>query len=375
MTSESPLFVSRIECPVCKTANEFEGIKVGSYTEAGRDTDFAPSTRSWRNPAFQKIHPLVYSMATCASCFYTRELDGSYRNWQRDTTFRQYRQKQLREAHLRKMAEPDGLIRRLGMHLDTGRYPHETAVNKLLLGILDAQIVPDADPLCVARYFLRIAWLYRDQGDRDRGTAVHGLSAHRIRRTLDLHAQQFQRWILEARKFAADLEAVTGTRSDAGQGLRELEDSAAALLNDWQARLSTLAAEPPNTERRQETYFEHASHLEFLAELRTDWAAVPLREGEALQAALDHYLAYFQNARSFESPEIEVQTTYLIGELARRTSQTQLANDYFNHAIRTGQQLVHELKHDPARVTYVQKLLEMAFEQGKKNREAEPVGA
>jgi len=63
MSRESPLYVARIECPVCRNENAFEGIKVGSFTEAGRDTDFCPTGRVWRNSEFQKINPLAYAMA------------------------------------------------------------------------------------------------------------------------------------------------------------------------------------------------------------------------------------------------------------------------------------------------------------------------
>jgi uncharacterized protein (DUF2225 family) len=114
MSTDSPLYRTRIPCPVCKNENEFEAIKVGSYSESGRDTDFRPTGRTWRNPAFEHIDPLYYSVATCSSCFYTRELDGNYKNWSKGNRFTMYHQKPLREAHLKSLTTDGGVVRRLG---------------------------------------------------------------------------------------------------------------------------------------------------------------------------------------------------------------------------------------------------------------------
>ena len=37
--NDSPFLLVKIECPVCKTLNEFESVKVGAYIEGGRDSD------------------------------------------------------------------------------------------------------------------------------------------------------------------------------------------------------------------------------------------------------------------------------------------------------------------------------------------------
>ena len=53
MTNDSPFVHSRVECPICKTLNEFETVKVGAYVENSRDTDFSPTGIKWRSPKYQ----------------------------------------------------------------------------------------------------------------------------------------------------------------------------------------------------------------------------------------------------------------------------------------------------------------------------------
>src|SRR3990170_5366793 len=96
-TDESPFYISRVECPVCKTVNDFETIKMGAYNESGRDSDFCPTGREWRNQKYQAVNPLLYFMVACSSCFYAREFNRNFREWKDDTAFRTYRQKIVRQ--------------------------------------------------------------------------------------------------------------------------------------------------------------------------------------------------------------------------------------------------------------------------------------
>jgi hypothetical protein len=373
MKVESPLYVVRIECPVCTNANEFEAIRVGAYTESGRDTDFRPTGRRWRHTDFQPVNPLVYSLATCASCFYTRELDGSYKNWQRDVTFKTYRQKPLREAHLRALAEPQSPLKTLGNHLDVKRYRNETAINKLLLGILDERLMDDSEGLNVARYYLRIAWLYREAGVGDAAAAQPQDRLQELHLRLGSRQEEWARWLAEARSLAERLETEVQRPAQAGL-LADIDARMSRLFSDWRTLLtaSPTAPEPAGAPR---TYFELASHREFLQNLRERWNDVPLCEADAIAFALKYYIQFFEQSRAFSSPEMEVQTAYLIGELAYRGGQGQVASGYFNHAIRKGQQLLHEFQKDTQRTNYIRKLVEMSIEQGKKNRAQTTVAA
>jgi uncharacterized protein (DUF2225 family) len=133
MANESPFLIFKVECPVCKTINEFEQIKVGAYVEGGRDTDFCPQDVQWRFPKFQAYNPLVFFTAMCSNCFFTREFTTKYREWKSDTAFRTYQLKTLKARHLEQLSVADSIIRKLGEAIDISRYPNESAILKMHL--------------------------------------------------------------------------------------------------------------------------------------------------------------------------------------------------------------------------------------------------
>jgi uncharacterized protein (DUF2225 family) len=161
---ETPLFLTRIECPVCGTVNEYETIRVGAYTEGERDTDFCPSYIKWRNPKYQRFHPLLFFTATCSHCQYTREFNGKFKDWSRDNNFRTYRLKSIKEKHLSYLAAADSFIKLVGGFLDQENYPDETAVLKLLLAAFDELLNEHPSHLDLGRFYLRVAWLFRHSG-------------------------------------------------------------------------------------------------------------------------------------------------------------------------------------------------------------------
>jgi len=367
--AESPIYRMHIECPVCRTQNDFEAIRVGAYTEAGRDTDFRPTGRTWRHPDYQHLDPLYYSVATCSSCFYTRELDGNYKSWTKDKRFTMYRLKALREAHLAALAQPDGALRLLGSHLDMERHPRATTISKLLLGVIDEQIAEGGDRLNVARYYLRMSWLFRDLGAllpsaHDRAVGVSELHAR-----LSSLVRPLESSLSDLRRLASELRGV-GQTSEFEAALDHLGQAALAVLSKGQQLRPSVEDRPVEPASGQSApFFEDQDYSAFLARVRALGLEVPLCEEDAQGLALDHYKHYFEHCRNFASPELEVQTAYLIAEIARRVGRARDASGYFNHAIRKGQELIHEYQNDPTRSGFLRKVVELAVEQGRKNRD------
>ena len=67
MTSDSPFFLTKVECPICRTINEFETVRLGAYVEGGRDTDFCPTEITWSQPKYQAYNPLLFFIACCSN--------------------------------------------------------------------------------------------------------------------------------------------------------------------------------------------------------------------------------------------------------------------------------------------------------------------
>lgn len=389
---ETPFYLTRVECPVCKTVNEFETIKLGAYTETGRDTDFRPTGRTWRNPRYQDTNPLLYFMATCASCFYTREFSRRFREWKDDTAFRTHQQAPLRQRHLAALAGESGPMRRLGACLWPDSYPLRTAINKLLLGILCEELAETPSPFDLGRWYLRVAWLFREM---EEGSTSHPSPRSVIRRQLsqlvaglnsDLDGVGVRigkiRTLVESNAAAIgdapeDADASVEYRGQAHALLEHLEAIRAVAQSLGQAGESARADTATVREggAGEDAYAGFPSYTAFLRDLQKTWPGAPADEEQALGHALRNYLMAFSTERDIPEGNAQVQLTYMIGELARRVGETAQANQFLNLTVRRGREWIHKMKSDPTRTAMAQHLIDLAIEQLHALKDATPSGA
>jgi len=381
---QEPLYYSQLECPVCKTVNEYAIIKNGAYTESGRDTDFCPTGRVWQNPAYQKFDPLLFFMATCRKCYYTHELDNDFKNWQKDSSFKAYRLKTIQEKHLADYLNDNGLVKFLGSHLDENRYPCETAIIKFILGIFDEKCLDRPSKLNIGRYFIRIGWLFRTHNlsaaDSSEGAggflarqaeAVIGigksLSDNKARiddlgggliRDFDIALAQLQSAADLKKAFGDHLERIKKSLDTAIEATGELSR---VLIDARQALASG------STGSGEYGFFEFRTFAEFLQQTKLKWSETPLNEAEALLRARDYYKQAYESGDKVTTGIGQLQAAYLIAELSRRTGDHATANEFFNIVIRNGRDFVHGKKGDSSSIAYAKKLLEMAMEQARKS--------
>ncbi|MBN2227408.1 MAG: DUF2225 domain-containing protein [candidate division Zixibacteria bacterium] len=387
MTTESPFFLTKIECPICKTINEFETIKVGAYTERDRDTDFCPTDRIWRNSRYQAYNPLLFFTATCAHCFYTREFTAGFKEWKEDAYFKTYRLKSVKQKHLNLLAEADSIIRTIGEVLDSNRYPNETAILKLLLAIIDESLNDRRIDLDLGRFYLRIGWIFRDMNRGDNpGTAAVRNFVSGIQKQLETVRETLE----NLRLHTTELEAATSAQlNDANQsadmqsqlypikekydveleGLRQLYDDIAERLES----LRDVAREHQQTSLgvtdngASPGFANHPSFRHFLSQLSSQWDGIPLDEKEALTWAVKYYVAAYKEGRDIGHGNQQIQASYLIAELSRRINDYDQAKEYFNNTIRTGQEFIYKHRRDQSRTALARKILELAIEQGRLN--------
>lgn len=389
MKIESPFFMSKLECPICGTTNEFENIKVGAYAETGRETDFSPKDVIWANPDYQAINPLLYFTASCSHCFFTHEFNKEFKEWKNDNVFKMYRLKTLREKHLKKLAEPDSIIRALGSAIDPKEHPFQSAIMKFLLGIYDEILLERPSALDLARYYLRVAWLFRENEGGGRGLhqaekmnlsnlgkTVHELvSIHRglkerlykFRDMVEMHSKVKSQDENHNLKREAIRNDYLKTITELDSLISPLEQKSEQLLSIY-ARNEKLALEEGDESFKLSGGFKNFSSFEsFLASLRKFWTEIPINEYEAMGFSLKYYKQSFEQSRDISPGNQQIQAAYLIGELSRRVGDYDEAKKYFNVAIRTGQDLVNKNKDDVNKAALARKILELAFEQGKLN--------
>ena len=386
MSIDSVLYLTKLECPVCGTINEFETIRVGAYTEGDRMSDFCPSVIKWRNPKYQKYHPTLFFTATCSNCNYTREFNNAYRQWKTDNNFRTYRQKTLKEKHLLELSGNNSIIKEIAAHLDQENYPDETAILKLILAIYDDQLTGHPSQLDQGRFYLRIAWMFRHMEALSNATGQNievvksrAGNLNDIERTLidlDMWWAGFKRNLEYVREAVETHFSHPSFSSDpAGEDCRDkllqlaqLDQDGAALIQELQQRLVTGSTEENNTNQDGDyRYFTHDSFRSFLTELHNVWDGVPRDEREALKLTIKYYIEAFEAGREIARGNPAIQAAYLIAELSRQIGDHNTARKFFNNTVRMGQSFINEIKGDRTRTALARKILELAMTQGKKN--------
>jgi uncharacterized protein (DUF2225 family) len=387
MSNESPFFLTKVECPICKTLNEFETIKVGAYVENGRDTDFCPLEIQWRFHRYQAYHPLVYFTATCSNCFYTREFTNNYKEWKNDNNFRTYRLKTIKAKHLDQLATADSVIKRMGEAIDIGRYPNESAILKSHLAVMDESMSDHPSKLDLGRFYLRIAWIFRSlqQGGNANNQFLNGLMLEldskylTLDRTFHEVSDELTRFTahlmshfdnddvstdIKARilpfkeQFEAALQEFNTGHADGEQKLQEI----LSLIGDYKA----TALGTDGTDGTA-AFGSYPSFLDFLLQLKKDNAGITLNEREAMEKAIKFYIEALQDGRTIAPGNQQLQATYLIAELSRRIGDYDGAKQYFNATIKYGQEFIYQNRQDQSRTALARKILELAIEQGKTN--------
>lgn len=387
MATENPFFLAKVECPICKTINEFESIRVGAYTEHGRDTDFCPLDIRWKAQRFQGHTPLAYFTATCGNCLYTREFTNSFKEWKKDNTFKMYRLKVVKEKHLDHLARADSVIRSLGEAIDLARSPGESAIVKLHLAIFDELLADHYTALDVGRFYLRIGWIFRDmeKGENPSLSFLKGLMReidnqyNSFKKTLktgrdqkgvflrhvtshfetDRISSEVKSQMLPYReKLCLEIEAIGESLSEADTKLTQMQD----LIAEYHS--TTLGGDG----KADGAFFRgFPSFVDFLFDCKCRWDHVVANEQEALERAVQYYKAAFEGGRDISSGNQQIQASYLIAELSRRIGDHDGAREYFNTTIKHGQAFVYENRRDQSRTALARKILELATEQGKTN--------
>lgn len=387
MATESPFLLFRVECPICKQLNEFETIRVGAYAEEGRDTDFCPTNVKWRFPRYQGYNPLVFFIATCSNCHYSREFSNTYRDWKSDTNFKTYRLKTVKPKHLDLLATTDSALKLMGEAVDVNRYPNEAAILKLHLAIFDEQLADHYSRLDVGRFYLRIAWVYRDleSGENPSRQLIKGL-LHEI----ETEFGQTRNAVSALQRQLGELNHKITSHFDAPQLSAEFRSQMLSFRDRYEAALQTFNLQSQSFDpqldslrslldeyRRavvggtegsgQATYGKYPSFHDFLANVKRQWSGIVTNEREALEMAVYFYKEAFANGHDIAPGNQQIQASYLIAELSRRIGDYDEAKQYFTSTIKSGQEFIYQNRQDPSRVALAKKILELAIEQGRNN--------
>ncbi len=391
MSKDSPFFLTRIECPICKTINEFETIKMGAYIEEDRDTDFCPIEIKWRFPRYQGSHPLTFFTVTCGNCFYTREFNNNYKEWKNDNHFKTYKLKTVKAKHLDQLAIADSVLKQLGIMVDIVRYPNESAIVKLHLAIFDELLADHPSMLDLGRYYIRIGWVFRylDGGSvsDSQNNFLNGLLVELENKFGSLWQHQnsssdYTKAIMSQVNSQLDHENLSvETKSTMLPFKENFENIISGIDNKFEScsneinKLSDLITEYKTTllgtdSTGGSSFGIYPSLSHFLSELKKSWPEIVINENEALRKAIHYYIQALEDGRTIGKGNQQIQASFLIAELSRRVGDFDNAKQYFNSTIKYGQEFIYQNRQNPSRTALARKILELAIEQGKINLEA-----
>ena len=394
MSNDSAFLLQRIECPVCKSINEFEVIKVGAYIEEGRDSDFCPTRVEWRLPRYQGYNPLVFFAGTCSNCFYSSEVSQKYREWKNDVNFKTYRLKPLRERHLEQFSHPESVVKQMGQAINVAANPNESAVLKLLLAAYDEQLSDLPNYLDLGRYYIRVGWVYRSMssGEDPGKLFLDGLMNEVTNKYAMLNTSletftkdigSFEKHVgthFNAPNLSADMKsrmlAHQETFDSRMSALKELSQSAQDNLTQLKTVIDDYRSDVcgGNVDGSGVQFAGFSSFSDFMLDTKRKWDGVVVNEHEALRLAAKHYQEAFKSGKNISAGNQQLQVSYLIAELSRRVGDHDIAKQYFNSTIKAGQEYIYQNRNDKSRTELARKIMELAIEQGRNNlKAAKPV--
>ena len=150
-------------CPICEQENTHSRLKRDMVRPIVTEGDGHPIENKWAIPGFDQVNPLEFFWGFCRKCFYTGELESAeFRQAERNLTlFRnQFRSDAIQ--NLKSFASiPGAVTHSLSLRLDD-EDPVVSLISKFYLGIFSHLQLQKYVPGNIARYYLRIGWVFRD---------------------------------------------------------------------------------------------------------------------------------------------------------------------------------------------------------------------
>ncbi|MEE8576128.1 MAG: DUF2225 domain-containing protein [candidate division Zixibacteria bacterium] len=386
MATDSPFLNFKIECPVCKTVNEFESVRVGAYTEDGRDTDFCPMNIKWRFPRYQGSNPLLYFTATCAHCSYTREMNNQYKDWKSDNHYRTYRLKTIKPKHLEQLAEDGSIIHRISDPIDSASNPNESAILKLTMAIYDELLGDRPNALDLGRFYLRIGWVFRDMA---KGEDPARLTLQGMMHELEGKHSVLKTSMESLGRDIAAFDTLAMAQYDSDQLPTAIKSQMLPFKERFEAEIAGLSSSLQNSQQQLSSTdslldeyrlgllgdgagaglaFGGAPSFEaYLADLKKLWDGAVTCEKDALTKSAHYYSEAFASGRDIAAGNQQIQASYLIAELSRRVGNHDTAKQFFNSTIKSGQAFIYQNRTDQSRTVLARKIMELAIEQGRSN--------
>ena len=166
LNEEEKLLICRkykLQCGVCEAENTFFRLKRDIVNPAKREGDGHALVYKWGKLGFDEINPLDFFWGVCQKCSFTGELnDAKFRQAERNIKeFKKGIHPSGIQSLLTGLSTGSGMGQALGKRLGDVD-PLVVIVAEFHLGIYSQCLLQKPLPGNIARYYLRLAWVYRD---------------------------------------------------------------------------------------------------------------------------------------------------------------------------------------------------------------------
>ena len=156
--------IYELVCPICETKNVHFRLKRDMARPSETEGDGHPLQYKWRQAGFESVDPLQFFWGVCQKCRFAGDMgDPEFRQAERKVKeFRATLQAEGLRQVFTNVATGKGIAQALGKRLDDEDILVQ-AIAKFHLGIFSQCLRVDLSPGNIARFYLRIGWLFRDQ--------------------------------------------------------------------------------------------------------------------------------------------------------------------------------------------------------------------
>jgi hypothetical protein len=266
----------------------------------------------------------------------------------------------------------------MGNAINPSSYPFETTVIKILLAIYEEEISDKPVTLDIARYFVRIAWLFRERGGGPPviPDSVLVTRAQSEANWLKEHSQSMRNKLEVLQKIGTS--SLTNDKSSPKNvqfmgeyslivaNLDRINKEYAEEVLGLHAAIDGLRDSGISIDRTNQnvaSFGPYPDFTQFLLTARKEWSEIPLNEIDALNNAITYYLKAYQNSREIKKGLQQLQAAYLIAELSRRAGRNDVALEYFKICMRESHPMLQEFAKDKNTIANIRKIMDMVSDQ------------
>ncbi len=317
-------YQKKISCPICKSTSDttsFISETSGEYYAVSREKDQYVPGWKWKNSDWQHINPMLYSITICPICYYA-DLNQSFAKQNKSLSPTQVRF--IKERVSRLTGYESRLIAQIAKSYnhDINSRNHAIASLGLILAIFyqhtlltQERVTPNYGLL--ARFYLRLSWLYREQQD----VMQDDSNENGVDRIISQMMEELRLFSELNTKINEHLDDTKSANMEKIKELVAFLDTGSVLLSKRTEEILTHF----NTLKQQ----TESEDKIILGNCCTIWKWVPRSEASAMSQAAEYYQKYCTESQTL-SDHVVCQVLEIVAYLFEKAGN----NDERDKALR-----------------------------------------